>query len=116
MVNGIRLGIEYFFTRDNKKNYRKFHFICTLMVKQESMTHRSISTVSNLSEYTFQTSLKLFLRTTNFFTKFLKQNFTEVKHRKKNYVSNSYFHVYTIIMHITMSRITVYIHKLRGGT
>ena len=43
------------------------------MVKQESMAHKSISTVPNLSEYTFQTSLKYFLRTTNFFTNFLSK-------------------------------------------
>ena len=43
------------------------------MVKQKSMTHKSISTMSNLSEYTFQTSLKYFLRTTNFFAKFLSK-------------------------------------------
>ena len=45
------------------------------MVKQESMAHKSISTVSNLSEYTFETQilLKHFLRTTDFFTKFLSK-------------------------------------------
>ena len=68
MVNGIRLGIESFFTRDKKLLKISFHI--TLMVKQECMTHKSIYTVSNLSEYTFQTLLKYFLRTTNFFTQF----------------------------------------------
>ena len=53
------------------------------------MAHKSISTVSNLSEYNFETQnlLKYFLRTSNFFTKFLSKSLLSVKHRKKNYVS-----------------------------
>ena len=57
--------------------------------RKHGILYKSMSTVSNLSEYNFetQTLLKYFLRTSNFFTKFLSKSLLSVKHTKKNYVS-----------------------------
>ena len=64
------------------------------------MAYKSILTVSNLSEYNFetQTLLKYFLRTGNFFTKFLSKSLLSVKHTQKIMFPDSQFHVYMIIM------------------